>query len=75
MVRVRAWTGAHTDASVSPKRIFGPAATGNEIIARFAPVMRSTDVIKPVDDFCMFREHSVQSPFAAMATLSPTPSQ
>lgn len=26
--------------------VFGPAATGNDIIARFAPVMKSTDVIK-----------------------------
>lgn len=38
--------GAHTDVYVSTEWVFGPSATGNYAINRFAPLLQSTDVVK-----------------------------
>lgn len=38
--------GVHTDVYASTEWVFGPSATGNDAINRFAPLLQSTDVIK-----------------------------
>lgn len=38
--------GAHSDIYVSTEWVFGPSATGNDAIDRFAPLLQSTDVIR-----------------------------